>query len=432
MQRFLCLLSIFAFYQPSMGWWCPSEVCICISTNRVDCSNMHLRRVPLFSNSSTNNSDVYYDVVDLSLNSIRRLKQDSFRQLHSRAIRLSYNKVPLSMHRYAFRGIRDLQVLTITNSRLSDLPAQFAKFLNTLRVLDLSRNELASLKPAQFLGAMSLKSLDLSKNQLSNLQADIFEGLDALQHLILSFNAIVFTESKVFRELSNLQDLNISNNRIRDLQPDVFDSMPSLTKLDISDNYIPALFPAMLNGLSALQELDLSNNPIRTIAADSFLDLSNLRVLKMSKTKLQRLKSPVFNGLNSLQHLSITNGYLQDIEQEILASLPTLTHLNLDDNMLETLAACSVSHMFAMGKQSHARTISLTGNPIFCDCRMKWTALPGAPRVAGRCKMPPTVTGENITSWNKYVVCPHGSVRCKNTNEVQRIDEHPLWTYYMK
>jgi Leucine-rich repeat (LRR) protein len=430
--------------------WCPSELCTCYSTARIDCSNLNLRGIPSFANASKTNGDnsgvisnigktnsidvdrskTVYDVLDLSLNSIRRLKQDSFRSIRTRSLRLSYNKVPLVLHQKAFRGAVGLEIVSITNSRLASLPAQFAKYLNTLSILDLSRNDLTTLQTGQFVGALSLKTLDLTKNHLTELRAGIFDGLAQLQRLLLGLNLIVFVDGKAFQGLSNLRELGLNRNRIRDVQPGVFDGTSSLARLDLSENYIPALFPSMLGGLSALEELDLSNNPISSIAPESFAEVSHLRILKLSKTKLLRLKSRVFDGLNHLQTLFITNGYLQEIAPEVLSSLTSLTFLNLEGNSLETLNACAVAQMFG-GKQAALRLISLTNNPITCDCRMKWAALPGVPRVTGRCKLPPTVGGENITQWSKYVVCPHGSIRCKESNEVLRIDEHPLWTYYM-
>lgn len=85
-----------------------------------------------------------------------------------------------------FRSLENLQRLRLDNNRLSSLPPDFFADLIRLEVLSLDDNHLAVLPPNLFRSLENLQQLDLSRNQLTCLPSDLFAGLLRLQTLGLS------------------------------------------------------------------------------------------------------------------------------------------------------------------------------------------------------------------------------------------------------
>ena len=88
--------------------------------------------------------------------------------------------------------------------------ATFQNF-NSLRHLDLSKGELATIECGSFLHLPHLLSLNLAQNHIKNLYSNSFEGLKKLQYLNLRGNSIRHIPNTVLH-LKNLKALDVSEN----------------------------------------------------------------------------------------------------------------------------------------------------------------------------------------------------------------------------
>ncbi|XP_048183870.1 leucine-rich repeat-containing G-protein coupled receptor 6 isoform X2 [Corvus hawaiiensis] len=130
------------------------------------------------------------------------------------------------------KGTTSLEVLTLTRAGIHFLPRRMCQQLPSLRVLELSHNQIEELP--SFHRCQQLEELGLQHNKIHEIRADTFMQLMALRSIDLSWNNIQF------------------------IHPEAFVTLHSLTKLDLTDNQLVTL---PLDGLAGLTHLKLQGNP---------------------------------------------------------------------------------------------------------------------------------------------------------------------------
>ncbi|XP_076213918.1 leucine-rich repeat-containing G-protein coupled receptor 6 isoform X4 [Aptenodytes patagonicus] len=130
------------------------------------------------------------------------------------------------------KGTTSLEVLTLTRAGIHLLPRGMCQQLPSLRVLELSHNQIEDLP--SFHRCQRLEELGLQHNRIHEIRADTFVQLMALRSIDLSWNYIQF------------------------IHPEAFVTLHSLTKLDLTDNRLVTL---PLDGLGGLTHLKLQGNP---------------------------------------------------------------------------------------------------------------------------------------------------------------------------
>ncbi|KAK2420724.1 receptor protein EIX2 [Trifolium repens] len=217
-----------------------------------------------------------------------------------------------------------LRELSLRNCSLVDrfihpLNASKFNFFNSLSILDLSENNLASFMIFQWLSNISpnLVQLDLSSNEMVDLPSNhfatnmIFNRLSKLRELKLYNNK--FTSFMIFQWLSN-----ISSN---------------LVELDLSNNLLETP-PSYGYGIpmKSLERLYLSANRLKGGVFKSFINVCTLRSLVLTFNNFTKDLQSIIHNLsggcvrNSLQVLDLSfngiTGTLPDLS--IFTSLKTL------------------------------------------------------------------------------------------------------------
>ncbi|XP_005112480.1 toll-like receptor 4 [Aplysia californica] len=136
----------------------------------------------------------------------------------------------------------------------------------------------------------TLTFLDLSHNNLSSLRVCDFEKVSSLSVLNISHNVIrsLFSGGESFVDsLRNLKELHLHHNNLSRISNDSFASISTLEVLDLSFNSISTLEPNAFKGLFSLLSLDLSNNSLtlsnHIFPEQVFEDLSNLINLNLKR-----------------------------------------------------------------------------------------------------------------------------------------------------
>ncbi|XP_019401914.1 PREDICTED: leucine-rich repeat-containing G-protein coupled receptor 6 [Crocodylus porosus] len=130
------------------------------------------------------------------------------------------------------KGTTSLEILTLTRAGIHLLPRGMCQQLPSLRVLELSHNQIEELP--SFHRCQRLEEIGLQHNRVREIRADTFGQLMALRSIDLSWNCIHF------------------------IHPEAFVTLHSLTKLDLTDNQLVTL---PLDGLGGLTHLKLQGNP---------------------------------------------------------------------------------------------------------------------------------------------------------------------------
>jgi len=143
------------------------------------------------------------------------------------------------------------------------------------------------------------------------------------QAISLDGNQLAFVYTKAFHEVTGLLSLALQNNNISFLGSGIFSNLNRLTTLLLHDNQLPAISPGAFDGLVSLAYIDLSKNQLKS----------------------------------------------ESVPRAFLRRASKLRRVYLDDNQLEMIDSCILA-----SPQSHSatRVLSVLGNPINCDCSMRW------------------------------------------------------------
>jgi len=85
-------------------------------------------------------------------------------------------------------------------------------------------------------------------------------------------------------------------------------------------------------------------------------------------------------GLGQLRRLDLSGNEIGALPDGALRHSLRLQRVLLDNNRLTTLRQCSLATSVA-DLPPYLRTLSLVGNPLYCDCRLSWLLGVGKPTV---------------------------------------------------
>nr|AYV88111.1 toll-like receptor 8 [Squaliobarbus curriculus] len=296
----------------------------------------------------------------------------------------------------------------------------------TGRVLDLSRNNLFLISPAQFESYGNISCLNLSMNGFSTApNGSEFTTLPGLKYLDLSYNKIDLAYDHAFQELQNLEVLDLSYNphyfTVQGVTHNLnfLQYLPSLKVLNMSYNYIFTLTTKTISSAS-LQELQFHHNSLGRMWRDRdrtydrlFANLTNLTYLDISCNDIEKIPFRVYtllprsmqklrlshNGLvmfnwtmlrnyPHLRELILSNNKIYQISSNLSGDAPSLQFLDLQYNRISKLSggflkgavnleALDLSHnylitinqsTFPPETESYLKKLWLNGNPFHCTC----------------------------------------------------------------
>lgn len=227
--------------------------------------------------------------------------------------------------------------------------------LDNLEMLDLSQNKLTELPERVFEPLTSLRNLDLSSNQITHISEECFQGLALLERLYLYSNVIETIHPAAFNGLEHLLELKLQGNQLRSL-PAL--SMPQLLLLDLRFNVLPTLGPSdlqtpnleslklggvgltslnreLIGGLKNLHELDISGNQLESFPS-VLKETQGLIHLSLAGNPMGPLKFQDLQG-HQLQELDISSLSLQALPEELPQLLPNLRKLTVAENPFNCL-----------------------------------------------------------------------------------------------
>ncbi|XP_064120894.1 oplophorus-luciferin 2-monooxygenase non-catalytic subunit-like [Macrobrachium nipponense] len=187
----------------------------------------------------------------------------------------------------------------------------------------------------------TLSHLDFTGNQISYFPFQDIQDFAVLKDLFLTDNRIAVFP--VFGSWT-LERLSLSHNPIGFLPREAFDRLPSLVAIDLEHTLINFLYPGTFSMLGSLSHLFLGSNEISDLLEG---------VLEFS--------SP------NMSAIGLSHNYLEALSYEALKGMPAGISLYLDSNGLQHFEEDTWRPILR-----REVTIWLEGNPLVCDCQLKW------------------------------------------------------------
>ncbi|TRY64155.1 hypothetical protein TCAL_04008 [Tigriopus californicus] len=200
--------------------------------------------------------------------------------------------------------------------------------------LSLSFNALAAVNTTELKRLAKLRRLDLSHNRLSAFFGDVHFHLE---YLDLSYNDINSVRSLRLESLVGLTHLHLANNQILSLPSDAFPASKKLKTLNLRNNKIMSLEPGSLNNLNALEELVLTKNNLSSFPKGLFKELTNLRILELNKNLFVEIQGLAFHGLINLKTLRLKRNQIEYLSDGAFFGLSAIEEINLDRNSVDRI-----------------------------------------------------------------------------------------------
>lgn len=253
------------------------------------------------------------------------------------------------------------QSLYLFDNGIESLSAEDFEGLDSLEMLDLSQNKLTDLPDRVFEPLTSLRNLDLSSNQITHISEECFQGMELLERLYLYSNHIKIIHPSAFNGLEHLLELKLQGNQLTSL-PAL--AMPRLLLLDLRFNVLPTLGPSDLQTPN-LESLKLGGVGLTSLNKNLISSLRNLHELDISGNQLKSFP-PVLKETQGLIYLSLAGNPMGPLKFQDLQNLGELQELDVSSLSLQGLSE-EFSNFFP-----HLRKLTIAENPFNCLCNLAW------------------------------------------------------------
>ncbi|XP_046879162.1 leucine-rich repeat neuronal protein 3 [Hypomesus transpacificus] len=339
-------------------WFSPNSIYMEAPT--IDCNDLGLFSLPARLPADT-------QVLLLQTNNIAKIEKPLDYLANVTEIDLSQNN--LSSVRDVQLGLMpQLQALHLEENWIRELPDSCLAHLAGLQELYLNHNLLSFISATAFQGLRKLLRLHLNSNRLQVIDRAWFEATPGLEILMIGENPVVSIQDLNFNALTNLRSLVLTRMNLSQLSDDALAGLDNLESISFYDNTFPEVPHAALRNLKNLKFLDLNKNPIGRIQRGDFADMFHLKELGInSMPELVSIDSFALSNLPELTKIEATNNpKLSYIHPNAFYKLPRLETLMLNGNALSAL------HRITVESLPNLREVSMHSNPIRCDCVVRW------------------------------------------------------------
>lgn len=203
------------------------------------------------------------------------------------------------------------------------------------QALNMSHQNLRTIRPDTFEGASNLQTLIADHNRLTAIPDNLFAGARQLTHVDFSYNDIANLDIASLDSAHAVQDFNLAMNQIEELRPGHFAAFGSMKTLNLSANHIRTIKAETFAGAHQLQVLDLSYNNITVLSSYAFENLTALVELRLGSNPLRMLPVDLLVDLKSLQYLDVSYSQLFAVRLGTFSFNYALEVLDLSYNLLE-------------------------------------------------------------------------------------------------
>ncbi|KAL1023577.1 hypothetical protein UPYG_G00043060 [Umbra pygmaea] len=250
-----------------------------------------------------------------------------------------------------FLALESLTLLDLSKNNLNTAKLGTQLQLPSLVTLMLLNNAISSLKKNDFLflkNSSSLRVLDLSyQKALKTFEPGCLEPIAGIHDLVMDGNKLsTALTSKLCTELSGtaIRSISLQNTKLITLTNSTLKGLGKthLTSLDLSHNNMTKIEDGSFQWLHDLEFLSLEQNNLKRLTKDTFQGLRNLTKLNLNRALLKTSSNPViddfsFQPLGALESLNMHNTAFLKITAHTFTGLISLHHLHLGSTRCNSL-----------------------------------------------------------------------------------------------
>lgn len=228
---------------------------------------------------------------------------------------------------------------------------------SSLQKISMAMNDIADLPGYLFSQTPNISVINLSRNRISHIDRYTFHGTTKTMKIIdLSHNNIEKIDESLFVDLINLEVLDLGHNFLQDFRVDL-SKLVDLMELRLDNNKLVRLDCAFFNLATNKIEIDVNFNHIRKIDLNCDVDLESLE-LNIDDNQLASLTLPKSKLLLGLTQLNASRNHMENVTFQ--GTFGQLTALNLHSNHLKDLIEWDVA------KFPKLQYLDISSNDVNC------------------------------------------------------------------
>ncbi|XP_018332273.1 leucine-rich repeat-containing protein 15-like [Agrilus planipennis] len=289
-------------------------------------SSNSLKKIPSYAFKSLKN----LKGLILSNNFLNKIETDTFKDLSSLETLDLSNNTFKNLNEIPLCEISNLKTLRLPNNHLEDISSSCLTSMDSIETLDLKFNKIKHLP--NFSHFRFIINIFLENNEIEDLDTSL-SSVRSLQHLNLQNNKLQRLTEKNLKEMKNLATLNLGNNSITEITDTTFSHNPGLLSLNLENN---RLFSLRVGNMSSLEELVVSHNRFTNIVQNDLKNVKKLKTLHLSNCSIENIEKNSFKEMNKLELLDLSYNSLQ-LYDKLFDGLKELKTLDLRNNSLNNL-----------------------------------------------------------------------------------------------
>ncbi|XP_006662430.3 receptor-like protein EIX2 [Oryza brachyantha] len=281
--------------------------------------------------------------------------------------------------------LQNLQFMDLSNNKFSgEIPPAQTSYNCSLESVHLAGNGFTGVFPSALQGCRTLVTLDIGNNRFSgDIPPWIGRGLPSLKILSLKSNNFTGGIPSELSHLSQLQLLDMANNGLTGSIPRSFGNLTSMKYPKIISS------PGSLDGstyqdridiiwkgqeiifqktLQLMTGIDLSGNSLSECIPDELTNLQGLRFLNLSRNHLSCTIPKNIGSLKNLESLDLSANELSGSIPPSLAGISTLGTLNLSYNHLSGKIPIGNQLQTFIDPSIYSNNSGLCGFPLKISC----------------------------------------------------------------
>lgn len=185
--------------------------------------------------------------------------------------------------------------------------------------------------------------------------------------------------------LHALYKLHLENSRVIEISHwDLLQTLTDLKILTIFYNHIEEIDSTVTDYITkGISQITFYATETKTVKPGSFADFKELDKFEVVNCKLKEVTRDIFPKPSNIRNIYLNGNEIKSIPDDMFTDMPLLMTVGLRDNLLTTIPESAFG-----GNARQLDWLFLEGNPLKCNCDLRWLANNKPKYLSGSCATP--------------------------------------------